>query len=319
MLSVQDDLEAKSDRDESNEHVVPTPYESGAASPVKPDAPASATKESLSFQQPDLSRPVVMPGKVTTKCSLSYGRITTSQLDRMGIEMKRGFLLTKEGFLSKWKKRYFVLEGARISCYNTIDDYYNGMIASSRVLTLSPSSITAYTDARFTFSVKSQQSGGKSSRQEEWLLLAESEESMRHWVAYVNAHIHYLQRSMDVSVYDSNVLTSDRYWLEGVVETCYWRLPRVDCDGASVAPLPVLSMPNASAPRTGETVLPGEYLEVAQIIDVEGHLFLRLADDRGWVKVWHPKNTGNLLIRARECVFSNVSYRVVVDDEQVHF
>lgn len=308
MISGQDNADAESALVESKENVVQTASES--------EAVANVVTSSPSLQRSDSNGAFVIPGKVTTKCSLSYGRITISQLDRMGIEIKRGFLLAREGFLSKWKKRYFVLEGVCISCYKTIDDYYNGT-AVTRALTLSPSSVTAYTNARFTFSIKSQQSGGKSGRQEEWLLVAESEESMRQWVAYINAHIHYLQRNMDVSVYDSNVLTSDRYWLEGVVETCYWRLPQVDSEGISVVPLPVLSMPTASAPRTGETIFPGEYLEVVQIIDVEGHLFLRLADDRGWAKVWHPKNIGNLLVRARECVFSNVSYRVVVDDEQV--
>lgn len=260
----------------------------------------------------------VMPKRMQ-KCNLSYGRITTSQLDRMGIELKRGFLLAKEGFLSRWKKRYFVLEGPRLSCYKSIDHYYSGA-AVSRTMTLSKRSVTAYTDARFTFSVKTPNiiaGGSKSGRQDEWQLVAESEESMRQWVAYINAHIHYLHRSTDVSVYDYNVLTSDRYWLEGVVETCYWRLPLLDSEGAKVNPLPVLSLPNASAPRTGEAILPGEYLEVAQIIDVDGHLFLRLADDRGWVKVWHPNNIGNLLIRARECVFVEVKYRAVVGDDQV--
>ena len=254
--------------------------------------------------------------KQTAKCNLTYGRITTSQLDELGVALKRGFLLMKSGFLSRWKKRYFVLEGPRLSCFKDIDGYYNGSVAH-KMLNLTKQSVTAYTSTRYTFSVQSSSGVGIARRQEEWLLVAESEEAMRQWVAHVNAHIHILHRKSEASDYDSSCHTSDRFWLEGLVETTFWRVPARDSEKHVVSPVLVLTMPYLSAPRTGEAIHPGEYVEVVQEVDVQGQLFLRLADDRGWVNAQRPKGTAYLLQRTRECLFQKEEYRVVVDDGQV--
>lgn len=130
---------------------------------------------------------------LTSKCNLNYGRITTSQLDNLGTEVKTGYLMKRSGFMGRWKKKFFVLEGAVLSYYEK-SLYYTYGSGGCKEMRLSINSSTSFTDTECTFIVKSPRLS--SDEEISWMLIAENESSMREWVAFINAHIHSLHRKV---------------------------------------------------------------------------------------------------------------------------
>ena len=85
---------------------------------------------------------------------------------------------------------------------------------------------------------------------------------------------------------DEKKITSD-YWDDGPIETSFWRVPQ-SIESFPRRPLGVRTLPFVDGPRTNEGIFPGEVIEICQILRKDGNVFLRLADDRGWLFESHP-------------------------------
>ena len=186
-----------------------------------------------------------------SKCSLSYGRITTAQLDSLGVEVKQGVLLKKSsGALSRFKKKYFVLEGSVLTYYDKAEQYLCGS-GGGKEMRLSTVSSTSYTDAESTFIVKSPQLGHD--KELVWMLVAENTGSLHEWVAYINAHIHAIHRRLCSD--DVNAVTDDEYWRMGTVCTTFWLLPTRNAYGPITNPVGIRSVPDVQGAALSPVVM----------------------------------------------------------------
>lgn len=190
----------------------------------RPNGPASSLGGSLLPLQ-DVASPVSLEvtkeqipvdhshGEIITpdKCNLNYGRITTTQLNTFGSETKTGYLMKRSGLMGRWKKKFFVLDGAILSYYEKSQHYTYGS-GGSKEMRLSTASSTSFTDTECTFIVKSPRYG--TGEELSWMLVAETPSSMREWVAYINAHIH----SLHCKVLDSH--SEDP--VENRTQTTFW-------------------------------------------------------------------------------------------------
>lgn len=104
----------------------------------------------------------------------------------------------------------------------------------------------------------------------------------------VNAHILCIYKQ-------SRGITTD-YFDKGEVYTSFWRVPP-SASGINRLPVGIRTLPFLDSPRTLEAVHPGEVIEVVQVLENDGNMFLRLADDRGWVYGRHWKVRYDLLQR----------------------
>jgi myosin heavy subunit len=184
--------------------------------------------------------PFLGKNTAASKCSLSYGRITTSQLDSLGVEVKKGVLMKKgSAGLARFKRKYFVLEGPVLTYYDKAEQYLCGS-GGGKEMRLSIASSTSYTDQECTFIVKSPQLVHE--KELSWQLVAESVTVMHEWVTYINAHIHAIHRNQQPEGGDASI---DEYASMGTVETAFWRLPIRNEYGPITNPVGIRSTPNA--------------------------------------------------------------------------
>ena len=115
-----------------------------------------------------------------SKCNLNYGRVTTTQLRKLSTLPKEGHLLihTSSFFSSRWNRKYFVLDGLRLECYDKSEQYFYGL-RKPKVLVLSLSTCTSFTDDANTFVVKTTDDKGHTVT---WTLAAPNHTEKNEWV-----------------------------------------------------------------------------------------------------------------------------------------
>jgi hypothetical protein len=88
----------------------------------------------------------------------------------------------------------------------------------------------------------------------------------------ISSHIH--------AQYKVEHHTYSDFWDDGEINVSFWILPLSTND----SPVEIRTLPYPNAPTKKEKIYPGETVEVVQSISRgDGHVFLRLADDRGWI------------------------------------
>jgi hypothetical protein len=90
----------------------------------------------------------------------------------------------------------------------------------------------------------------------------------------------------------------------------FLKVPYASSSGAQRRPVGIRTLPNVEGPRTGEGLFPGDVVEIVQSIhdDDNNQVYLRLADDRGWVFENHPTVRSYHLLFAFHCVLICFSY-----------
>ncbi|KAG5175947.1 P-loop containing nucleoside triphosphate hydrolase protein [Tribonema minus] len=197
-----------------------------------------------------------------------------------------GSLKKKTKVLDRWKARWFVLE-------NTALEYYDkkALLGSDKKKTLpiTSTSVTSATNLKDCFCVKT--------GDELWFLLAKDDAEKDKWMTAVNALIYalYVQRiakwmtAISALVYALYVQSyrppQDNYWEAEGATNMHGFFRAIEAS----TPQWVRAFPELDAPRTGDGVVPGEVVEVEQAIEKRsGAVFLRLADERGWVLLRSP-------------------------------
>eukprot|EP00611_Tribonema_gayanum_P001692 TRINITY_DN1123_c0_g2_i5.p2 TRINITY_DN1123_c0_g2~~TRINITY_DN1123_c0_g2_i5.p2 ORF type:complete len:213 (+),score=69.36 TRINITY_DN1123_c0_g2_i5:922-1560(+) len=141
---------------------------------------------------------------------------------------------------------------------------------------LQRSTVTSYTNTKNCFCVRTDE--------EVWFLLSQNEETMFTWMTAINAQVHgiYLK---------TYVVPEDKYWRDGFPRIReFYRM--VDEAAAQW----IRTYPELDAPRTGEGLFPGEVIEVVQRLTVSDVVYLRLADDRGWMFLRNPQTDSVMFV-----------------------
>ena len=124
--------------------------------------------------------PAISIKSATSKCNLNYGRVTTAQLDMLSTLPKDGHLMKQSAsfFSSRWNRKYFVLNGLRLECYEKSEDYFYGL-HKPVVMGLTLSTCTSFTDDANTFVVKTTDDAGHTVA---WTLAAPNHTEKNEWV-----------------------------------------------------------------------------------------------------------------------------------------
>jgi hypothetical protein len=115
-----------------------------------------------------------------SKCTLNYGRVTTTQLTALSTQPKEGHLMKKSTsfFSSRWNRKYFVLNGLRLQCFDKSEHYFYGS-RKPKTMTLSLSTCTSFTDDANTFVVKTTDEADHTLT---WTLAAPNHTEKNEWV-----------------------------------------------------------------------------------------------------------------------------------------
>jgi len=81
------------------------------------------------------------------------------------------------------------------------------------------------------------------------------------------------------------------------------------------SPIGIRSLPFVNAPKTNDGVYPGETVEIVQTIQRENNTFLRLADDKGWIFQYHPKDNYCLIDKLNGIIFEEEREYIYSPDE----
>eukprot|EP00904_Undaria_pinnatifida_P007215 jgi/Undpi1/3623/HiC_scaffold_16.g06993.m1 len=178
-----------------------------------------------------------------------------------------GYLMKQKRFTARWKSYYFKLDDGYLTHYEN-----KSLVGTrkSKVLELTSSSTTAFTNTKCCFCVRTGQSA--------WFLIAKNHDNMTEWMTAINAQIYQLY---------TKVFTppEDNYWSQGTTGRFFYGMPE---SGASQW---IYTHPEEGAPRTGEGIFPQEVIEVTQLLPKgDDMLYLRIADDRGWTCGRHSKD-----------------------------
>eukprot|EP00752_Nemacystus_decipiens_P009380 g8383.t1 len=181
--------------------------------------------------------------------------------------MMEGHLMKQKRFTARWQTYYFKLEDGFLTHYEK-----KSLVGTrkNKTLELTSRSTTAFTNTKCCFCVRTGQSA--------WFLIAQTHDDMTKWMTAINAQIY--------SLFLKNFTPpEDNYWGRGTEGRFFYGMPE---SGASQW---IYTHPEEGAPRTGEGIFPMEVVEVVQLLPVgEDHLWLRLADERGWTCGRHTKD-----------------------------
>ncbi|CAM9886122.1 unnamed protein product, partial [Ectocarpus sp. 12 AP-2014] len=182
--------------------------------------------------------------------------------------MMEGHLMKQKRFTARWQTYYFKLEDGFLTHYDK-----KSLVGTRKrkTLELKPHSTTAFTNTKCCFCVRTGQ-------QNAWFLIAQDHDQMTQWMTAINAQVY--------SLFLKNFTPpADNYWGRGTKGRFFYGMPE---NGASQW---IYTHPEEGAPRTGEGVFPMEVVEVVQLLPVgEDHLWLRLADERGWTCGRHSRD-----------------------------
>lgn len=272
--------------------------------PNKPTVPLTA-KAALKLDINQPSDPIKVE-KVRRASALALavneptvsGCMSIGQMNAQGGITKTGWLYKQSKFLGRWKKRFVALENDTLTYYDKMQDYNSNKASSGKTLKLSPEACVTYASKDFCFAVKpnSNSTGASGSvdvrrrlsmgfgftDNNEWFLMTEkdSDKYVDDWIRAISSHIHKV-------FIDARGVTTD-FWEAGPIVTSFWKVPEATASSPR-NPVGIRTLPFTDAPRTNEGIYPGEVVEIVQIYKSDNNIFLRLADDRGWVFQYHPK------------------------------
>ncbi|KAJ1451701.1 P-loop containing nucleoside triphosphate hydrolase protein [Pelagophyceae sp. CCMP2097] len=210
-----------------------------------------------------------------------------------------GYMMKQGRWTSRWKPRWFVLEDSHLEYFDKRRDADAlagernrgarggiGRGRESKLMRLSPTSVTSFTDTEHCFCVTT----GDAS----WFLVAPDERDMARWIGAINAHIIEL-RASDA---DAETPASSTAATSGAVSGGAVATPRVA--GAApaqaspadptapgrdfvraAATIDVRTHAAQDAPLTGQRIKPGDVLQVSRTLSGPGADWARFAD-WGW-------------------------------------
>jgi hypothetical protein len=122
-------------------------------------------------------------------CTLHYGRVTLTELTALSSQPKEGHLMKQStgffSFSSRWNRKYLVLDGLRLECYDKSEHYFHGL-RKPTVMLLTLSTCTSFTDDDMCFIVKTKDEAGKDVT---WTLAAPNHSEKNEWVSQTRCHI----------------------------------------------------------------------------------------------------------------------------------
>lgn len=164
-------------------------------------------------------------------------RITPDEFERVGMTLKTGILMKRSKYLKLWKKRFVVLEDSKLIYYKKSQDYNAGLRSDDKTMTLTPESMTSFTTVKNVFSIKQRdplstgvgestgsrvrKSVSRTSKSEQWFLMAKDDFEMHEWVTAISAHIHVVH--MMSANYQK---TRDDYLRMGTAAVSFWVVPK---------------------------------------------------------------------------------------------
>jgi len=189
-----------------------------------------------------------------------------------------GYLKKRSKILDRWKSRYFILESNHLEYY---DKKSNIGTEKKKSIEITKETLTSMTNTKNCFCVKSEE--------EVWLMLAKDNASVIQWMTAINSKIYNMYM-------EKFTVPEDNFWnAKGACPLFgFYRASHI------MGPQWIRLFPELDSPRTGNAVQPGENVEVIQAIqNEENAVFLRLADERGWVILKNPKRNNPLFENVR--------------------
>lgn len=192
---------------------------------------------------------------------------TATALATLASEKRQGYLMKQGKWTSRWKPRWFVLDGPCLEYYDKKAHAHarggkKNQLKEEKVMHLESTSITSYTDTENCFCV--------TTGQVSWFLVAPDDADMTDWIAAINAHIMTLRNSeRQRPAVDATIKGDAIHEFVRVVD--------------GVAQVDVRTHAALDAPATGQSLQPGDVCEVLRRLSIDGIAFIRLAD-WGWTR-----------------------------------
>lgn len=289
-------------------------------------ASSSNTKESpVQHDNPTTSSSLDTPSTSTNSASSpALDHLTITQFSQLSTKTKTGYLYFQKSssIFTRWKRKYFLLNGNYLRRYTSPDDIEKDEIINYKEFVLTWKSMVISTDIDTCFILKTpplsdDEGGGQGTAAGtiSWTLKCDSPNETKEWMIYLSSHIHglFLLHRPDLAEID---LTK----YEKFTSHTFWILPTSNSAGPVINPVGIRSLPDQYGPRTGEGIYPGEIFEVVQLIhSPTGVIYLRLADDRGWVFDKHPSGGYDLIIQLQphEYKYQEKSLTLIANNDQV--